>query len=490
MTAAAKAARPLKPSPDFPLFPHASGYWARKVKGKFVYYERWSEDTDGSRSMTKLNKENARRETKEQRPEKPYPEFPLNSHANGSWYKYIPAAGGIVTFGSWKDDPKGERALAKFLEERDDLFAGRTPRGRVDDAVAPILAQVLGVKEKEVEVGEIEKVTFDELKDAAKLVVDYFGADRSVKSITPKDWTDFKFEKIDVYAPIDRKTRKPVLDEQGQPVKQPRSPDGITNLCGRVKTLFNKAEELELIDAPPRYRAVLKRVKEKRRRKARNARRGLIFTAAELHLIFDELCPAVKAMALMAINVGIGNKDISLCRFENINFETGMLDYARLKTEVERVVPLWPETIEAIEEYLKERPEVPGLDEFVFLTQKTKTLYFTETESKGGRVTRKDSMGREFTKALKKLGLYKKNLGFYSLRRTFQTIGDETGFESAVKACMAHAEQSRDMSARYRQELAKQKAAVVNYVREWYLAGRSNALLGPRLAQTGDDCAA
>jgi hypothetical protein len=67
--------------------------------------------------------------------------------------------------------------------------------------------------------------------------------------------------------------------------------------------------------------------------------------------------------------------------------------------------------------------------------------------------------------------MYRKNLGFYTIRRTFQTIGDETGFESAVKACMAHADQSRDMSARYRQTLATQKAAVVNYVRDWFLRG-------------------
>jgi hypothetical protein len=40
-----------------------------------------------------------------------------------------------------------------------------------------------------------------------------------------------------------------------------------------------------------------------------------------------------------------------------------------------------------------------------------------------------------------------------------------------VKACMAHADQSRDMSARYRQTLATQKAAVVNYVRDWFLRG-------------------
>ena len=48
-------------------------------------------------------------------PRLPYPEFPLRPHANGQWFK---SAWSSITrqshqfyFGSWKDDPTGERAL-------------------------------------------------------------------------------------------------------------------------------------------------------------------------------------------------------------------------------------------------------------------------------------------------------------------------------------------------------------------------------------------
>jgi hypothetical protein len=64
-----------------------------------------------------------RKSAKPAKSSKPYRDFPLTAHPRGQWCKNIRAR--IHCFGAWPDP---DAALGKYLDEWEDLQAGRTPR--------------------------------------------------------------------------------------------------------------------------------------------------------------------------------------------------------------------------------------------------------------------------------------------------------------------------------------------------------------------------
>src|SRR5947207_562936 len=120
-----------------------------------------------------------RPDTRPAKPEKPRHDFPLFPHATGRWAKKV--RGKLEYFGKWSDDPKGERALNKWLDEKDDLLAGREPRPKGDDAgptVKLICDSFLSHKKQQRDNGEIQPRTFDELFASCVRIGAAFGKGR------------------------------------------------------------------------------------------------------------------------------------------------------------------------------------------------------------------------------------------------------------------------------------------------------------------------
>ena len=40
-----------KPRPDFPLFPHATGRWAKKIRGEFKFFGKVADDPNGEAAL-------------------------------------------------------------------------------------------------------------------------------------------------------------------------------------------------------------------------------------------------------------------------------------------------------------------------------------------------------------------------------------------------------------------------------------------------------
>src|SRR6516164_9358554 len=111
------------------------------------------------------------------RPKKPYPDFPLTPHASGTWQKKI--RGKIHYFGRWARRVNGKmeriegdgwkEALEEYKKVADDLHAGRTPRVQSDGlTVADLCNRLLTAKQRQYEAGEISSRMFEPTADPKK----------------------------------------------------------------------------------------------------------------------------------------------------------------------------------------------------------------------------------------------------------------------------------------------------------------------------------
>ena len=79
---------------------------------------------------------------------KPRPDFPLFVHSRGFWAKKV--RGTTKYFGKVADDPEGKVALELWLDRKEDLLAGRTPRAPGDGlTVRDLCNRFLSVKSGE-----------------------------------------------------------------------------------------------------------------------------------------------------------------------------------------------------------------------------------------------------------------------------------------------------------------------------------------------------
>jgi hypothetical protein len=105
------------------------------------------------------------------RPKKPYKNFPLSPHASGAWQKKI--RGKVHYFGKWARRVNGklvrvhkdgwEEALRLYKERADDLHAGRKPRAKSDGInVAELCNDFLTSKTRKRNAGELSVRMYDE----------------------------------------------------------------------------------------------------------------------------------------------------------------------------------------------------------------------------------------------------------------------------------------------------------------------------------------
>ena len=175
--------RPPKPYPDFPLCPANLGYWQKKIRGKIHYFGRWGRIVKGK-------------------------------------MKRLPEDG-------W------QAALALYQAQRDDLYAGRTPRVKKTGeglTLVVLCDRFLVAKRRKKDRQGITALTLQGHKQVTDLLIAQFGRDRLVDDLAADD-----FELL-----------LETMSKRWGPVR-------LGNQVQAVRSVFKFAYENKLINSPVRF---------------------------------------------------------------------------------------------------------------------------------------------------------------------------------------------------------------------------------------------
>jgi integrase len=314
--------------------------------------------------------------------------------------------GKLHDFGPWSDP---DDALAKYLEQKEALHAGRKPRPDAGALTVKDVANAfLNHKRERTESGELAPRTWQEYKATCDLVVGHFGKGRA-GDLAPEDFAEL---------------RNRVAERLG--------PVAPGNAIQRVRCVFKFAYEAGLLPAPVRFGPGFARPSKKVIRLHRAKQGPKLFTAREVRRLIGIAGPALKAMVLLGVNCGFGNADCGNLPRAALDLDGGWVDFPRPKTGIPRRCALWPETVQALRDYVAVRPEPKRAEdaELVFIT---KYGLSWSKDTPGGPVS------QESGKLLRPLRINGRNgLGLYTLRHTFRTVADEAKDQPAADFIVGH----------------------------------------------------
>jgi integrase len=122
------------------------------------------------------------------KPNKPYPEYPLCPHASGKWAKRI--RGKLHYFGRWEDPPA---ALDEYLAVKDALHSGRRPVESADAmTVLHLTSAFLQHKEASRDAGELKHCSCEDYRTACREITAHFGKSRRLDDIGPADFAELR----------------------------------------------------------------------------------------------------------------------------------------------------------------------------------------------------------------------------------------------------------------------------------------------------------
>ena len=280
-----------------------------------------------------------------------------------------------------------------------------------------------------VESGERSPYTLEAYHVVCKELIGAFGADRLLTDLRPEDFQRLRSAWAAKW--------------------------GVVRLAAevnRAKVVFTWGYKNRQIPAPMFYGDAFEKPSKKMMNLNR-AKQGLkMFEPHELLAMIDAASQPMKAMLLLAANAALGNNDIGQLPIAALDLESGWLNFPRVKTGVMRRIPLWPETVAALQAWLTIRP-TPATDADA-------QLFFLSCRGHGWT---KGLKNRSITGVTREL-LNRLNIGgkrnFYCIRHGFATVGAESLDQIAVNSIMGHSDGTQ--GEKYREKLPSDRRCAMS----------------------------
>ncbi len=351
--------------------------------------------------------------------EKTDPDFPLTKHPRGYFCKRI--LGKLHYFG--KRNATKYEALRDYEFKRPYLEEGVEPPQAGGVRVEEALDRFLAAKNKRMQAGELTKRSYEDYRSQCHRIMAVISKQRNIASLLSSD-----FDRL-------------FASFKG-------TPKSIEGYVTRSKVAFKWIEHDQGIKF--NYGENFRKPSARRLRLHRSSQPKRLFEPVVLREFVKIAGKQIKAMILLGINCGFGNEDCATLTIEKLDLTAGWHNHGRPKTGVDRRAKLWSDTIEALRVVVGDRKK--GL---VFITK------YGNPWTDGNKTS---PIGQEFKKLARRL---ESDRTFYDLRRTFQTVADNSKDPVAVKAIMGHVDAS--MSGVYRQLVPDDRLeAVASVVGQWF----------------------
>lgn len=358
----------------------------------------------------------------------------LLTNRKGYWTKQI--KGKRYYFGK-----NYEKAVEEYKRQRPYIEIGMAPPGS-DDAVllSDLLDEFLSNRKQRLQEGTLSQRTFDDYEDICDRIAECLPLKCHLVQLKPEH-----FDKL----------RSHLKSGKNRDV----SAKTHDRRLGYARAVFRFAAiDSRMIERPLPFTQALASVSKRELRKHRAKQPDRIISSAELDMAIKAGTIRMRAMILLAINGGYNNSDIARLPLSLVSSFPNVLEYPRRKTFFQRVTPLWPETIQAIKEWVNVRPDDDR--DYLFVSDSGK-LFF--------EFHRNDQISKSFYRLLKRLKVYTLGKNFGALRTTFAEVGKEVGDDVALKALMGHSDGSQLYESYAKGIYLPRLLAITNHVRQWHL---------------------